>query len=461
MQVHTKNSAVRGNNMFPYIPNTELETEQMLKSIGASSVDELFSDIPEEIRLNRELNINKPMSEIEVSRVLKALSSKNLSTDEVVCFLGAGAYDHYIPSVIKHITSRSEFYTAYTPYQPEISQGTLQVIFEYQTMIANLTGMDVANASVYDVHTAAAEAAMMAIGNTKRKTVLVSKTVHLETRAVLATYMKYHGGKLVEIDYVDGETDIEMLKNTLDKDSAAVIVQNPNFFGIVEDLTELEKLTHNNKSMLVMSVDPISLGILKSPGEIGADIAVGEGQALGNAMNYGGPYLGFMAASSKLLRKMPGRIVGQTEDVDGKRAFVLTLQAREQHIRREKATSNICSNQALNALTAAIYMTTLGKKGIKEVALQCAKKAKYAQEQIIKSGKYKPAFNKPFFKEFAITSDFSSNTVNEELLNSGILGGYALEEKYPQEKNSLLFCVTEKRTKCEIDMLVEVMEEII
>lgn len=447
--------------MFPYMPNTTIETEQMLKSIGVNSIDDLFNDIPEEIRLNRELNINKPMSEIEVSKVLKALSSKNLNTDDVVCFLGAGAYDHYIPSVIKHITSRSEFCTAYTPYQPEISQGTLQVIFEYQTMIANLTGMDFANASVYDVQTAAAEAAMMAMENTKRKTILVSKTVHPETRQVLATYLKNHGGNLIEIDYVDGVTDVESIKNNLDKNCAGVIVQNPNFFGIVEDMTEIEKVTHGNKSMLIMSVDPISLGILKSPGEIGADIVVGEGQALGNAMNYGGPYLGFMAATSKLLRKMPGRIVGQTEDIDGKRAFVLTLQAREQHIRREKATSNICSNQALNALTAAIYMTTLGKNGIKEVAMQCAKKAKYAHDEMIKSGKYKPAFNKPFFKEFAVVSTVDSKLVNEELLNCGILGGYELSGKYPNEKNAMLFCVTEKRTKTEIDALIDVMEEII
>lgn len=447
--------------MFPYIPNTSLETEQMLKSIGANSIDDLFNDIPEKIRLKRDLNLNNPMSEIEVSKVLKNLSSKNLSIDDVVCFLGAGAYDHYIPSIIKHITSRSEFYTAYTPYQPEISQGTLQVIFEYQTMIASLTGMDFANASLYDGATAAAEAARMSIESTKRKTILVSKTVHPEIRTVLATYMKYHGGNVVEIDYNDGVTDVEMLKNALDKDSAGVIVQNPNFFGIVEDMTEIEKLTHDNKSMLIMSVDPISLGILKSPGEIGADIAVGEGQSLGNAMNFGGPYLGFMATSSKLLRKMPGRIVGQTEDVDGKRAFVLTLQAREQHIRREKATSNICSNEALNALIAAVYMTTLGKNGVKEVALQCVKKAKYAYDNMIKSGKYKPAFNKPFFKEFAVKSDIAVNAVNEELLNCGILGGYSLERKYPKEKNTMLFCVTEKRTKHEIDTLVEVMEEII
>jgi glycine dehydrogenase subunit 1 len=409
------------------------------------------------------LNINNKMSELEVSRKLKGLSNQNLGIDDLVCFLGAGAYDHYIPAVIKHIISRSEFYTAYTPYQPEISQGTLQVIFEYQTMIANLTGMDFANASMYDGATAAAEAAMLSMENTKRKTVLVSKTVNPETRSIIATYVKFHGGNMVEIDYADGVTDIEALKNNLDQDSAALIVQNPNFFGIVEDMTEIEKLVHTNKSMLVMSVDPISLGILKSPGEIGADIVVGDAQALGSPLNYGGPYIGFMAATTKLLRKIPGRIVGQTEDLDGKRAYVLTLQAREQHIRREKATSNICSNQGLNVLVTAIYMTTLGKKGVKEVAEQCAQKARYAHDQLTKNGKYKPLFNKPFFKEFAVSvaSDVSCEVINEELLNCGILGGYPLEANYPEQKKSLLLCVTEKRTKEEIDSLVEIMEEIL
>ena len=447
--------------MFPYIPNTPNETREMLKSIGVASIDDLFMDIPEEIRLNRDLKLDNPRSELEVEKRIKSLSNMNLGIDDLVCFLGAGAYDHYIPSVVKHITSRSEFYTAYTPYQPEISQGTLQAIFEYQTMIANLTGMDFANASVYDGATACAEAAMMALESTKRRTVLISKTVNPETRSVLATYMKYHGCQVIEIDYKDGETDIEKLRKAMDKNIAGVITQNPNFFGIIEDMTEIESITHGNKSLLIMSVDPISLGILKSPGEIGADIAVGEGQSLGNAMNYGGPYLGFMAASSKLLRKMPGRIVGQTTDIDGKRAFVLTLQAREQHIRREKATSNICSNQSLNALAAAVYMTTMGRKGIKEVASQCVLKAKYAHDEIVKSGKYISAFNKPFFKEFVIKSSVEVDIVNEELLNCGILGGYNLEKNYPDEKKSILFCVTEKRTKSEILSLVDVMEGII
>ena len=447
--------------MFPYIPNTDLERKKMLESIGINSVEELFSDIPENVKLNRRLNLNEPMSELEVSKEIKDISNKNLNNEDLVCFLGAGSYDHYIPSVVNHITSRSEFYTAYTPYQPEISQGTLQVIFEYQTMIAELTGMEVSNASMYDGATACAEAAMVSMASTKRKNVVVSKTVNPEIRKVLETYMRFHGGEVIEVDFRDGETDIESLNKSVDKNTACVIVQSPNFFGVVEDLTEVEKITHANKALLVMNVDPISLGVLKTPGEIGADIAVGEGQSLGNAMNFGGPYLGFMASTSKLMRKLPGRIIGQTEDLDGNRAFVLTLQAREQHIRREKATSNICSNQALNALAATVYMSVMGKDGIKEVAKQCMKKSNYAYNELIKSGKCKPVFNKPFFKEFAVESVVDSNKVNNKLLNEGILGGYSLEKDYPQLKNSLLICVTEKRSKEEIDKLVKLMEEIV
>lgn len=447
--------------MFPYIPNTDLEQKKMLEIIGINTVEDLFKDIPGNLQLNRRLNLNEPMSELEVSKELKNISEKNLSNEDLVCFLGAGAYDHYIPSVISHITSRSEFYTAYTPYQPEISQGTLQVIFEYQTMIAELTGMEVSNASMYDGATACAEAAMISMGSTKRKNIVVSKTVNPDTRKVLEAYMKFHGGVIKEVDFKDGETDIENLNKLVDKNTAAVIVQNPNFFGVVEDLSEVEKITHSNKALLIMSVDPIALGILKTPGEIGADIAVGEGQSLGNAMNFGGPYLGFMASTSKLMRKMPGRIIGQTEDIDGKRAFALTLQAREQHIRREKATSNICSNQSLNALAAAVYMSVMGKEGIKEVAQQCMKKSHYAYNELIKSGKCKPVFNKPFFKEFAVESIVDPNIVNDELLKEGILGGYSLEKDYPQLNNSILFCVTEKRNKEEIDNLVKLMEGIV
>jgi glycine dehydrogenase subunit 1 len=445
--------------MFPYIPNTPTEENQMLQSIGINNTDALFSDIPAEVRLTRKLNLGDAMSELELTRFVKGIADKNKSIDDMVCFLGAGAYDHYIPSVIKHITSRSEFYTAYTPYQPEISQGTLQVIFEYQTMIANVTGMDVANASMYDGATACAEAGMMAAENTKRKSIVVSKSVHPEVRKVLETYMKFNGVEVVELDCKDGVTDIEKLKAAVSNTTAGVVVQSPNFFGIVEDLTEIESITHSSKAMLIVNViDPISLGILKTPGELGADIVVGEGQSFGNSLNFGGPYLGFLATTNKLMRKMPGRIVGETTDIDGKRAFVLTLQAREQHIRREKATSNICSNQALNALIAAIYLTTMGKTGLKEVAEQCASKAHYAYDQILETGKFKPVFNKPFFKEFVVQANRKASEINSELLKHNILGGYDLVKDYSGMENALLFCVTEKRTKQEIDKLVEILK---
>lgn len=446
--------------MFPYIPNTSEDESEMLKSIGVNSIHDLFNDIPDDIILKRKLNINDEMSEMELLKYMKNISDKNISLDELTCFLGAGAYDHYIPAVIKHIISKPEFYTAYTPYQAEISQGTLQTIFEYQSMICELTGLEAANASMYDGATACAEAALVAVDSTRKKKIVVSKTVNPETRKVLKTYTRFKGVELVEIDMIDGVTDIDKLKDQVGKDTAGVIIQSPNFFGIIEDVTEVEKITHLNKAVFIMSVDPISLGILKSPGELGADIAVGEGQGLGNGISFGGPYLGFMAANSKFMRKMPGRIVGQTEDVDGKRGFVLTLQAREQHIRREKATSNICSNEAINALCAAIYLTTMGKKGLKEVAYQSTVKAHYAFKEMTKSGKFKPLFNKPFFKEFAVKTEKDSASINSELLKNKILGGYCLAKDYPSYNNSLLFCVTEKRTVQEINKLISVMEGI-
>lgn len=443
--------------MNPYLPLTPEDQDYMLKVIGVKSVDDLFEDIPKEVRLNKNLDLAVGMSELEVMSKINKIAAKNKNTDELVCFLGAGAYDHYIPSIIKHLVSRSEFYTAYTPYQPEISQGTLQAIFEYQTMMADLTGMDAANASMYDGATACAEAAQMAIDSTRRKSIIVSKTLQPETRKVLQTYMECKNFKVIEIEEKGGVTDVEKLKAELNKDVAAVIIQTPNFFGIIEELSEIEKLAHDNKSLLIVSCDPISLGILKNPGEQGADIVVGDGQALGNSLNYGGPYLGFLATTNKYFRKIPGRLVGETTDKEGKRGFVLTLQAREQHIRREKASSNICSNQALNALTALIYLTTLGKEGIKEVAYQSLQKSHYAYNELIKNGKCKPVFDKPFFKEFVVATDRPAAEVNKTLLDKGIMGGYDLEKDYRQCKNSMLICVTEKRTKEEIDKLASVM----
>jgi len=444
--------------MHRYISNTDTDKKYMLNEINIESVDDLFSDVPEELKLGRDLNLKEGMSELEILNHMNNIANKNRSVNDLTCFLGAGAYDHYIPAIIKHIASRSEFLTAYTPYQAEISQGTLQVIFEYQTMISNLTGMDVSNASMYDGATACTEAGIMACLNTRRKSILVSKTVNPETRKVLKTYMQYKNIDVIEVDMVDGVTDMKHLKSLVSKETAGVIMQSPNFFGIIENYSEAGDIIHENKGLLITYVDPISLGILKSPGSQGADIVVGEAQSFGNELNFGGPYLGFMATKSKLARKMPGRIVGESVDANGKRAFVLTLQAREQHIRRFKATSNICSNQGLNMLMATIYLTTLGKEGLREVAVQSAKKAQYAFDEITKSGKFKPLFNKPFFKEFVLTSDLDSSKLNEKLLEEGILGGYELGKEYEEYKNSLMFCVTEKRTKSEIDKLSSVLE---
>ena len=446
--------------MFPYIPNTDKDERAMLDVIGVETLDGLFKDIPETLHLNRALDIGKPMSELEVARAIKELARMNKSAETHINFLGVGAYDHYIPSVVTHMAGRSEFYTAYTPYQPEISQGTLQVIFEYQTMIADLTGMDVSNASLYDGASAVAEAAMVACAASKKNKILVSETVHPQTREVLATYAHFKGIDVETIPEKNGVTDFGKLSEILDEETAGVILQNPNFFGNLEELKDVKSRFVNKKTNFILSVDAISLGLFKKPSEYGVDIVIGEGQAFGNTLNFGGPYLGFMATTKKNMRKIPGRVVGQTVDVEGKRAFVLTLQAREQHIRREKATSNICSNQALNALIAAVYLITMGKEGLREVASQSAQKAHYAYEEICKLDRFSPAFDKPFFKEFAVKTDIDPSTVRKALLDAGIMGGYDLGNSYPAYKNILLFAVTEKRTKAEIDKLVEALEGI-
>lgn len=445
--------------MVSYILNTESDKAQMLESIGVASISALFSDIPVALRLNRKLALEKPKSELEVSAALSGLAGMNESTASLTCFLGAGAYDHYIPSVVKHLISRSEFYTAYTPYQPEIAQGTLQGIFEYQSMITALTGMDVSNASLYDGASALAEAAMMAVDNTKRKKILVSKALHPESRAVLKTYLRFIQAEYAEIEAPQGVTDLEQLKAALDSQTAAVILQNPNFFGIIEDLAAFEPLIHGNKSLFITSVNPVSLGILTPPGETGSDIVVGEGQALGNPLNFGGPYLGFLAVKKALMRKIPGRICGLTNDIDGKRAFVLTLQAREQHIRRDKAVSNICSNQSLNAIAATIHLATLGKAGIREVAEQCLKKAHFTADALTQSGKFKLRYPQPFFHEFVLDlGEITPSKMNIHLHNHNILGGLDLGKCYPEAKHSMLLCVTEKRTEEEIKKLVISME---
>ena len=441
--------------MASYISNTKEQQKAMLSEMGNDSIQELFADIPEPVRLSRDLLLPPALSELELASYLRKLSQKNINLDDTSCFLGAGAYDHFIPSAVANLISRQEFYTAHTPYQPEISQGTLQAIFEFQSMICELTGMDIANASMYDGATALAEAVAMAVSQTGRNEVLIANTVHPESREVLKTYAHYKGIAVKEIGYHNGCIDLDALAAACSDQTAAVIVQSPNFFGIIEDLGQAAEVTHQHKALLIASVDPISLAILKSPGELGADIVVGDGQCLGNPISFGGPGLGFMATSKALMRKLPGRVVGQTTDVDGKRAFVLTLQTREQHIRRDKATSNICSNQALNALAATIYMTVLGKEGLKEVATLCLNKAHYLHDQLIQSGKFAPVFSAPFFKEFAVTSAGDTEALNDALLADQIIGGYALEKSYPELKNGWLLAVTEKRTRPEMDSLAE------
>ncbi|AGC67984.1 glycine dehydrogenase [decarboxylating] subunit 1 [Thermoclostridium stercorarium subsp. stercorarium DSM 8532] len=437
-----------------YIPTTDEQQQKMLEEIGVKSIDELFSDIPESVKLKNRLNIPEAMSELELEAHMRKLAGMNINVDEYTCFLGAGAYDHYIPSVVTNLLSRQEFYTAYTPYQPEISQGTLQAIFEYQTMICSLTGMDVSNASLYDGATALAEAASMACDITRRNEIIITRSVHPESREVLDTYTKFKGMALTECGIKDGTTDLRQLEELLNENTAAVLVQSPNFFGVIENIKEIAEMTHANKSLLVVSCDPISLALLKAPGDLGADIVVGEGQALGNQLAFGGPYLGFIAARREFTRRMPGRIVGETVDRIGRRGYVLTLQTREQHIRREKATSNICSNQALNALAATIYLSVMGKKGLRKVAELCLQKAHYAYRKLIETGLFAPAFNGPFFKEFMLIYSGDVERLNNCLLEKRIIGGFAVERFYPEFKGGYLVAVTEKRTKDDIDRFV-------
>jgi glycine dehydrogenase subunit 1 len=439
-----------------YLPMTENDKKAMLEAIGISDVQELFSDIPETVQFKGEYNIKKAKSETALLKELTHLASKNADLRSHTSFLGAGVYDHYMPVIVDHVLSRSEFYTAYTPYQPEISQGELQAIFEFQTMICELTGMDVANSSMYDGGTALAEAAMLSSGHTKRKKVLLSSTVHPETKDVVKTYAKGQYVEVIEIPYKDGVTDLDALKSEIGDDIAAVIVQYPNFFGRIEPMKELEEIIHANKAMFVVSSNPLSLGALTPPGAFGADIVAGDAQPFGIPTSFGGPHCGYFAVTNKLLRKIPGRLVGQTTDDQGRRGFVLTLQAREQHIRRDKATSNICSNQALNALAASVAMTALGKKGVREMAVSNIQKAHFAK-QAFKNKGFTIAFDGTGFNEFVVVLNKPVKEVNQQLLKDGIIGGYDLGRSYPELKNHMLVAVTELRTKEEIEEFVDRM----
>ncbi len=438
---------------FSYFPHTEDDIKSMLERIGVGSLDDLYSDVPDKFIYRGEYDLPDAMSEQQVRSFFESLDKKDL---HLKVFAGAGAYDHYTPSVIPYICSRSEFLTAYTPYQAEISQGTLRYIFEYQSMICALTGMDVSNASMYDGPTAAAEAMMMAVACTKRKTrVLLSETLLPHVRKVVETYAKFHNVQLGYIPMKDGQTGLESMKEELAKgDVAGVIVPSLNRFGIVEDLTGFAEAVHEAKAIAVEYCDPSALAVVRTPGEWGFDIAVGDGQSLGIPMCFGGPYVGFMACRKDYVRKMPGRIVGQTQDADGKRCFVLTLQAREQHIRREKATSNICSNQSLMALYVTVYMSLMGKEGLAKVNSLSSAGAHYLYGELLKTGKFEPVFDKPFLKEFVLKPLVPVEKLQQKLLDEGFFGALATEEGY------VSFCVTEKRTRAEVDSLVEAVKEV-
>ena len=436
--------------MGSYVPSTLQERQEMLESIGLSSIDQLFSHIPDELKLKGELNLPSGMSELEVSSAMKKIAAKNVVFGSI--FRGAGAYDHYIPSIVKSVTGKEEFLTAYTPYQAEISQGVLQSIFEYQTMICELTGMDVSNASVYDGAPAAAEAVNMCCERS-RKVVFCSAAAHPDTIAVVKTYCWAAGHELVLLPVKDGKTDLDAMASQLDKKpSACLYLQSPNFFGQLEEMEKAAEMIHSVGAKLIAGCNPIALGLLKTPAEQGADIAVGEGQPLGMPLSFGGPYLGFMAATQAMMRKLPGRIVGETVDVDGKRAFVLTLQAREQHIRREKASSNICSNQALCALTASVYLATVGPDGLKQAASLCYQKAHYLAQQLCSIPGVSLRYSGTFFHEF-VTDQKDSDKLLSALEQQGILGGYPLAD------GGILWCATEKNTKEEMDRVVEIIRK--
>lgn len=443
-------------NAFRYLPITEQDRKDMLEVIGVYSIEDLFSDIPSSVRFKGELDVEEALAEGDLFKFMSQLANKNVNTKEMPSFLGAGVYDHYIPSVVNHVISRSEFYTAYTPYQPEISQGELQAIFEFQTMICELTGMDVANSSMYDGPTSLAEAALMSVG-TRAKKILVSKTVHPEARAVVQSYAKGQRLEVIEIPSKNGCTDLEALEQLVGDDTASVLIQYPNFYGYIEPLKDIEALVHQSKqAMLVVSSNPLALGLLASPGQLGADIVVGDCQTLGIPASFGGPHCGYFATTKKNMRKMPGRLVGQTVDEEGQRGFVLTLQAREQHIRREKATSNICSNQALNALASSVTMATLGKQGLQEIAYQNLQKAHYAAKLMRENG-LDVKSEASFFNECVVYCGQSVAGVNRQLLDKGFIGGYDLGQAEQEYKDHMLVAITEQRSAKEIEAFVDAL----
>lgn len=442
-----------------YIPLTEKDEQEMLETIGVKSIQELYSDVPEDVLLSRDLNIADAEPETQLLKRLTRIANKNITKETHTSFLGAGVYDHYAPAVVDAMISRSEFYTAYTPYQPEISQGELQAIFEFQTMICELTAMDVANSSMYDGMTSFAEACLLAWGNTKKNKIVVSKGLHYQALQVLNTYSKIREQyEVVTVDLDGTVTDLKKLEAAIDDETAAVAVQYPNFYGSIEDLEAIQTLIADKKALFIVYANPLSLGLLTPPGEFGADIVVGDTQVFGIPTQFGGPHCGYFATTKKLMRKIPGRLVGQTTDNEGNRGFVLTLQAREQHIRRETATSNICSNQALNALASSIAMSALGKQGLQEIAVQNMENANYAKKEFKNNGF--TVLDGISYNEFVVRFDRSIAEVNRALLDEGIIGGFDLSVVDDTFENHMLVAVTELRTKEEIDTFVQKAGEI-
>src|SRR5436190_20223143 len=445
--------------MSRYTSATDADRRAMLDAIGAASIDELFEQIPPDVRLDRDLDLPPGLTETECFDHLAALAERNAHADAEICFLGAGMYDHYVPAIVDAITQRSEFLTPYTPYQPEVSQGGLQVMFEFQTALSELTGLPVANASLYEGPSSVASAAYLAIGATKgRRKLVVSRGLHPHSRQTLETYARGFGAEVVEVGLDRGVTDAGELGAAVDGDTAAVFLENPNFLGAVEDLAALAASANEAGALAIAAVDPLTLGVLRSPGECGIDIALGEGQSLGGRLDFGGPSFGFFASTEEHLRRMPGRIAGETTDVDGRRGFVLALQTREQHIRREKATHNICTSQALNALAGVIYLAWLGKQGIVEVGELMAQRTAYARERLAAIEGVELLHEAPVVREFAISIDAPVDAVLERCAADGIAAGYPLAREYPEHPGGLLVAITERRSREDIDRLADSLE---
>jgi glycine dehydrogenase subunit 1 len=444
--------------MSRYTSATESDQEQMLRAIGVESVDELFADVPQDLRLGRPLDLPDGLSETECLDHLSALASRNADAESEVCFLGAGMYDHYAPAIVDAITQRSEFLTPYTPYQPEVSQGGLQVMFEFQTAMSELTALPVSNASLYEGPSSVASAAYLAMGAKRRRRLVVSRGLHPHSRETLATYGRGFGAEVIEVGLEDGLTDLGALADAVDSETAAVFVQNPNFIGAVENLEELAAAAQEAGALTVAAVDPLTLGILRPPGECGVDIAVGEGQTLGGRLDYGGPSFGFFCATEEHLRRMPGRIAGETTDADGRRGFVLALQTREQHIRREKATHNICTSQALNALGGIVYLAWLGKRGLVELGELVCRRTAYARERLAEIDGVEPLHEAPVVREFAVRVAAPVREVLDRVAADGIAAGYWLGRDYPEYDDGLLVAITERRSKQDIDRLATSLE---